>query len=101
MRVSLAECLTGRTRFNCRTTLVTSRPAETGANSMVQQIHVGERATLPGLEDDNVVEIATDVAYSRLGIVNVMYLGPPDVSDGRWVLVDAGVWGTTNVIVRA
>jgi len=68
---------------------------------VVQQIPAGEHASLPDLEDNGVVEIATGVAYSRLGIANVVYIGAPDAGDGRWVLVDAGVWGTTSAIVRA
>jgi glyoxylase-like metal-dependent hydrolase (beta-lactamase superfamily II) len=70
-------------------------------NIMVQQIPVGERALLPNLEDNDVVEISTGVAYSRLGIVNVVFLGTPAAGDGGWVLIDAGVWGTTSAIVRA
>src|ERR1051326_5099513 len=68
---------------------------------MIQQIPVGECAPLADEEENDVAEISTDVAYSRLGIVNIIYLGPPDAEDGGWVLVDAGVLGTTNAIIRA
>jgi glyoxylase-like metal-dependent hydrolase (beta-lactamase superfamily II) len=68
---------------------------------MVQQIRVAERAILPQLEDHDVAEIATSVAYSRLGIVNVVYIGASEAADAAWVLIDAGVWGTTNAILRA
>jgi glyoxylase-like metal-dependent hydrolase (beta-lactamase superfamily II) len=40
-----------------------------------------------------------DVAYQRLGIVNVVYVGDPAAGD--WVLVDAGIPGSAGFIRRA
>ena len=42
-----------------------------------------------------------DLAYRRLGIVNVIFSGPPAAGDRGWVLVDAGVLGTKHLIVSA
>lgn len=43
--------------------------------------------------------VANDIAYQRLGIVNVVYLGEPGTAD--WVLVDAGIPGTARFIRKA
>jgi len=67
---------------------------------MAQQIKVDEGADLTNLDDDRVAEVANGVAYSRLGIVNVVFQGDPN--NGRnWVLIDAGVWGTKQAIVQS
>lgn len=50
---------------------------------------------------DHTHEIARDVAYRRLGIVNVVFIGAPEAGDRNWVLVDAGLPGTKGLIVEA
>ena len=45
--------------------------------------------------------VADDLAYLRTAIVNVFFLGPPGAGDRGWVLVDAGIFGFTEQIVRA
>jgi glyoxylase-like metal-dependent hydrolase (beta-lactamase superfamily II) len=67
---------------------------------MAQQIPVDDAAKLLGRKTDDVTEIVSDVAYRRLGIVNVVYIGDPSPDDGRWVLIDAGVGGTARTIER-
>jgi glyoxylase-like metal-dependent hydrolase (beta-lactamase superfamily II) len=67
---------------------------------MAQQVPVEDAAQLLGRKTDDVTEIVPDVAYRRLGIVNVMYCGDPSAEDGRWVLIDAGVAGTARTIER-
>jgi len=52
------------------------------------------------LRDDKTHEVTPDVAYRRLGIVNVAYWGAPDVSEG-WVLIDAGLPGMKGMITGA
>jgi glyoxylase-like metal-dependent hydrolase (beta-lactamase superfamily II) len=47
---------------------------------------------------DHTREVAHDVAYRRLAIVNVAFIGDPS---GNWVLVDAGVAGTRRMIEGA
>jgi glyoxylase-like metal-dependent hydrolase (beta-lactamase superfamily II) len=51
--------------------------------------------------DDGTHEIAPDVAYQRLGIVNVVFVGPQNAGDRGWVLVDAGLPGTAGLIRSA
>lgn len=51
--------------------------------------------------DDGTREVAPDLAYRRLGIVNVVFYGAAGAGDRGWVLIDAGVIGTTRLIVEA
>lgn len=50
------------------------------------------------IKGDPVQEVAPDLAYKRLGIVNVVFYGRPD---GPWVLIDAGLPGTAQSIREA
>lgn len=59
---------------------------------MSKQIPV-DRGALEGTEAGTLVEITSDVAYQRLAIVNVIFVGAPSAGDRNWVLVDAGVAG--------
>src|SRR5688572_10878562 len=56
-----------------------------------------EKHETPG--DDGTREVASDLAYKRLAIVNVVFYGFP--SSSEWVLIDAGVHGTATLIARA
>lgn len=49
---------------------------------------------------DHTREVASDLAYKRLAIVNMLYFGKANSGDG-WVLIDAGVAGTAGMIKRA
>ena len=51
--------------------------------------------------DDGTRAVLSDVAYKRLGIVNVAYFGKANAGPENWVLIDAGVAGTAGVIRRA
>ncbi len=53
------------------------------------------------IRNDKTHEVAPDVAYRRLGIVNVAFFGMPYVPDRGWVLVDAGAPGTAGLIASA
>ncbi len=53
------------------------------------------------LRDDGTHEVTPDLAYKRLAIVNVVFYGVPHAADRQWVLIDAGVMGTTGLIARA
>lgn len=73
---------------------------------MVQQIPVDHSASaLHPQEDDGrhdgTREVAGDVAYRRLGIVNVAFVGRPGAGDRGWVLIDTGVAGTRHWITDA
>lgn len=54
---------------------------------------------VPGTgQDEATYEIAPDLAYQRLGIVNVIFYGLPKQD---WVLIDAGLPGTAGMIRKA
>jgi hypothetical protein len=44
--------------------------------------------------DDGTLEIASDLAYRRLAIVNVVFSGQPGARDQDWALIDAGLFRT-------
>ncbi|MGE4047849.1 MAG: MBL fold metallo-hydrolase [Acetobacteraceae bacterium] len=66
---------------------------------MAQQIAVGEDA-VTGFEipDEATFQIASDLAYRRLAMVNVVFVGVPQAGPDAWVLVDAGLPGTAGRI---
>jgi glyoxylase-like metal-dependent hydrolase (beta-lactamase superfamily II) len=68
---------------------------------MIEQVPVSAAARADLDSDGSVHEVASDLAYQRLAIVNVVYYGPPDAGDGHWVLIDAGVAGSHGAILSA
>lgn len=71
---------------------------------MKPQIPLDNDALAPSLPtdpDDPTIEIAPDLAYKRLAIVNVVFVGLPDARSGHWAVVDAGIFGSAGVIQRA
>jgi len=50
---------------------------------------------------DHTREIVADIAYLRVGIVNVALFGDAGFATPGWVLIDAGLPGTAGVIKRA
>ncbi len=58
-------------------------------------------ADLPEQPGDHTHEIAADLAYRRLAMVNVVFSGTPGCGDGQWVLIDTGLAGLTNLIESA
>jgi glyoxylase-like metal-dependent hydrolase (beta-lactamase superfamily II) len=53
------------------------------------------------VRDDGTHEVAPDLVWKRLAIANVMFYGVPGAGSGQWVLIDAGVMGTTGMITGA
>ena len=51
------------------------------------------------IRDDGTHEVTADIAYQRLAIVNVIYIGQPGAPS--WVMVDAGIFGTARLIRSA
>ncbi len=49
--------------------------------------------------EEHIREIAPDVAYRRLTIVNIVFIGAPGSTE--WVLVDAGLKGSASAITAA
>ncbi len=67
---------------------------------MAQQVPITPDAV--AAQSDGVATIiATDLAYKRLAIVNVVLVGLQDAGDRGWVLIDAGVFGSKGAIKRA
>jgi len=63
-----------------------------------RQLGLARTAVVPHRRSLISAEVARGVAYQRLGIVNVAFLGEPG---GPWVLVDAGLKGTERLILAA
>lgn len=73
---------------------------------MSEQIPLSEDASavepeLDAARRDHTHELAPDLAYRRLGIVNVVFVGSAGAGDREWVLVDAGLTGTAGLIRSA
>ncbi|MFT3782089.1 MAG: MBL fold metallo-hydrolase [Nibricoccus sp.] len=67
---------------------------------MHEQIPLSSSALAIDKNDDEPVhEIAPELAYRRLAIVNVVYYGRPGAGDRDWVLIDTGIPGTEHLIV--
>ena len=75
-------------------------------NIMAEQIPLDDEAVvedpeLAAAHDEPTREVLPDLAYRRLGIVNVVFWGPHGAPDRGWVLIDAGLRGTTGLIRSA
>src|SRR3954464_15941064 len=66
---------------------------------MKKQIPMDDAAVAEGAIDHGTHELRLDVAYQRLAIVNVMFVGDPQ--SHQWVLIDAGLIGSAGTIARA
>jgi glyoxylase-like metal-dependent hydrolase (beta-lactamase superfamily II) len=52
-------------------------------------------------QSDGTREVASDLAYKQAIIANVAFFGASGAGDRQWVLIDAGVMGTANLIAGA
>ncbi|WP_415146993.1 MBL fold metallo-hydrolase [Limimaricola cinnabarinus] len=86
--------------FSIAAALLTDRPAET-RRPVSRQIPLTREAVVTAARGGRAREIAPGVAYRRLGIVNVFFLGAPDAGDRGWILVDAGLDSTAPLIKGA
>ena len=68
---------------------------------MAQQIPIDPAARASEYEVGGVHEVGLKLAYQRLAIVNVVFYGVRGVGDGRWVMIDAGIPGSTAPILNA
>jgi glyoxylase-like metal-dependent hydrolase (beta-lactamase superfamily II) len=67
---------------------------------MALQIELDQSVVIGADRDEaGTHQVAADLAYLRLAIVNVIYFGQKGAS--RWVLVDAGIPGTEQQIINA
>src|SRR5262249_15287639 len=80
------------------------RPSSTisrGDFQMAAQMEVGGAAKITPDKSDGTNEVMANLAYRRLAIVNVVFLGSKEPDAGGWVLIDAGVLGSKNLIKEA
>lgn len=73
---------------------------------MAEQIPLSSDASalqpaLDAARNDKTREVLPDIAYRRLGIVNIVFAGPSVGGDRGWVLIDAGLPGTKGMITSA
>ena len=69
---------------------------------MAQQVLLDSAAVAGHAADQGrTTEVAADLAYRRLLLVNVVFVGRPGAGDRGWVLIDTGVAGTGPLIVSA
>ena len=68
---------------------------------MASQIPLSDDAVIPVDTSEAAREIVAHLAYQRLLMVNVAYIGPRNAGDRGWVLVDAGLPGAAGAIRRA
>lgn len=68
---------------------------------MDKQIPLPAEARADEHVEGSVHVLLNDVAYQRLAIVNIQFVGLQKARDGDWVLVDAGLTGTAGTIRRA
>jgi glyoxylase-like metal-dependent hydrolase (beta-lactamase superfamily II) len=66
---------------------------------MSDHIPIDDNAIADISSEGPATTVAAEIAYQRLGIVNVVYIGAPRTR--TWVLVDAGVFGTARFIRQA
>ena len=57
-----------------------------------------DRPSLDDRRDDGVHEVALDLAYKRLALVNIALYGQAKAGDRNWVLIDTGIPGTAGRI---
>ena len=50
---------------------------------------------------DGTIELADDLSYLRLAVVNVVLCGKPGCGDREWTLIDTGIAGLTGMIEKA
>ncbi|HEY1953705.1 MAG TPA: MBL fold metallo-hydrolase [Gemmatimonadaceae bacterium] len=68
---------------------------------MTKQIPLDPKDRADTAHEGGVHEVAPDLGYERLAIVNVVYYGAPGSGSDKWVLIDAGLVGTAGMIGRA
>jgi glyoxylase-like metal-dependent hydrolase (beta-lactamase superfamily II) len=90
--------LAGYGLFSIAAALLTDRTP--GRPRLSRQVPVPRRAVRPP-RGGRAHGLAPDIAWRRLAMVNVVFLGHPSAGDRGWVLVDAGLRGTARMIEAA
>lgn len=65
---------------------------------MSDHVQIDDNAIADISSEGSLHDVAPDLAYQRLGIVNVAYVGTPG---GEWVVIDAGIPGTKRFMTKA
>ena len=69
---------------------------------MVVQIGLPQSARATEQQgDEHLHQIAPDVAYRRLTLVNVVFVGDPAAASNDWLLIDTGIPGSAPAIIAA
>lgn len=71
---------------------------------MSTQVRLPSSSQAPDLgrvRGDRIHPVLPDIAYKRLGLVNIVFYGAPSAGDRAWVLIDAGLPGTAGLIARS
>lgn len=68
---------------------------------MTQQIPLDASSVIGTDTGNGVIEVRPDVAYLRLTLVNVVFIGPAGVGDRGWVMIDTGLPDTAATIMAA
>lgn len=68
---------------------------------MAEQVPLSSSARAEEARDGRMHVVASDLAYQRLGIVNVAYSGVAQAGGRGWALIDAGLMGTAKLILVA
>jgi len=68
---------------------------------MTQQIPLDASSVIGTDTGDGVIEVRPDVAYLRLTLVNVVFIGPAGAGDRGWVMIDTGLPDTAATIMAA
>ena len=92
--------LIGYGLFSLAAALLTDRP-ERGRRRMGPQVPLPRAAIADAAGNGRAREVLPELAYRRLGLVNVAFVGPRGAGDRGWVLVDAGLPGTAGLIEAA
>jgi len=68
---------------------------------MAKQVPTDRAAVAGGAVVDGLHEAAPDIAWQRLAVVNVAYVGAAGSGDGSWTLIDTGIPGSASEIAAA
>ncbi|NPD67725.1 MBL fold metallo-hydrolase [Lichenicola cladoniae] len=68
---------------------------------MTQQIPLDASSVIGTDTGNGVIEVRPDVAYLRLTLVNVVFIGPAGAGDRGWVMIDTGLPDTAATIMAA
>lgn len=66
-----------------------------------KQIAVDRQAEIGTRQEHGMHEVLPDIAYQRLTLVNVVYVGLAGAGNRNWTLIDAGIPGSAGAIRRA